>query len=246
MTAGSKSTVFMLVKVVAKQEHADAFVRGSLFMNSLAYFRDFKDPQGILRGDPYEGIGAIWQPSQIGELRVGDISIPPADLGGPVLLQNEGVMQARVFCTYAANSRGFEAGVSSENLADLKRVLQVHQSCYGFGSIAIVVTNFREFRDRFVRAVKAADRSVVAAGYAGLVEYYDEETHHGNFHDKPGFHKRLQYADQREYRLMVRLRQPPQEPYTFEIGDLSDIVKLTTPEEFNRELKIGLPDGSQA
>jgi len=236
-----KSTVFALVKMFEKREYADAFVRGELYMNSLAYFREYKDERGELRGDPHEGLGAIYQPSQIGEIRFGDIRIPPEELAGPVLVRHERLDHAKVFCSYALNSRGFD-NVSAETLADFKRVMLVHESCYGLGSIAVLVSNVTKFFERIDSSIRAAD----LRGYRSLIDYFDENTFHGNFGERAGFHKRKLYSNQREYRVMVERPEPSTAAYTLSVGDLSDIAHITTPEEFNRDLKLTLPDGSSA
>lgn len=233
------ATIYALVKLFEKRQYAEEFVRGSLFMHSLAYFREYRDEHGELRGDKYEGIRAIFQPSQIGDIRVRDALIEPKELAEPAVLLHERLDHKMVYCMYALNSRGFDR-VSAANLAALKRVLRVHRACYGLGNVAAVVTNVTIFIERVINAIKAAN----LWGQLGLIDYFDETQYHGEFQDKPGFHKRKLYADQREYRIKVDLPIPSAEAYRLNVGDLSDIVHLTTPDDFNRDIKISLPDGS--
>lgn len=236
-----QSTIFALVKIVERPEYARSLLRGELYMNSLAYFREYEDHKGELRGDCWDGLGAIWQPGQISELRIADHCISPAELAGPVLLRYKRLDYTNIFCTYSFDSRGFDA-VSAETLADFRRGMLMPDSVFGLGSIAVLIHNVTEFFKRVDSAIKREGLS----GHRGLIRYFDEAAHHGDFGDQAGFHKRQAYAYQREYRVAVERQAPSTEPYTLSVGDLSDIAVVTTPEEVNRELKLTLPDGSTA
>ena len=68
----------------------------------------------------------------------------------------------------------------------------------------------------------------------GLVEYFDEQEFHGSLDaDKVGFYKRSTYEFQNEYRFLVDSDVSPESPFWLEVGDLSDITMIMTPEEFN-------------
>jgi hypothetical protein len=143
---------------------------------------------------------------------------------------------------YALNSRGYDT-VSTETLPDLRRVLEVHRSCYGLGQVAVIVINVSLFLERVDRAVRTT--TDLRGSCRGLVDYFDDAHHHGPFESKLGFHKRKQYEKQREYRILVRSSRSERGPYRLKVGDLSDIVRVTTPDELNRSLELKLPDGSR-
>ncbi len=186
-------------------------------MNSLAYFREHKDERGELRGDSYEGLGAILQPSQIGEV-FGGIRIPPEDLASPILARHDRFDYAKVFCAYALHSQGFDT-VSRETLTDLKRVMLVHESCYGLGNVAVLISNVIKFFER----VDGAIRRFGLRSRRRPIDYFDEATFLGGFGEMAGFHKRKIYSNQREYRIMVEIPEPSIDAYTLQVGDLSDI-----------------------
>lgn len=236
-----KSTVFTLVKILEEREWAEQFSRGELYMNSLAFFRDYRDKSGVLRGDEYEGVGAIYQPDKLGELVLAGRSVDLKEVVAPIRMAPHSLAEARVFCSYSCNSRGFDF-VSAENLASFKKILLIHQDCYAFGNVAAVVLNVTEFQKRVLNAIKALS----AKAACGLVNYFDEATHHGSLMDKPGFYKRKAFDYQREHRVLVYPLEPIDGPLRLSVGDLSDIVHITTPDEFNRLLSIKLPDGSVA
>ena len=54
------STIFAFVKLFENNDHAQAFVSGKLFMNTIRSFKEYKDEAGELRGDEYEGIVALF------------------------------------------------------------------------------------------------------------------------------------------------------------------------------------------
>lgn len=111
----------------------------------------------------------------------------------------------------------------------------------------------REGRHAEVRLASSFERAKAALKQLGRpcrmdrVEYYDEKTFHGFFElqDVP-FRKRLKFQPQREYRIAIAGNLDAPGPFTLEVGDLSDIAKLTTPSEFNERLRIELPDGTSA
>jgi len=101
----------------------------------------------------------------------------------------------------------------------------------------------KKFIERILSSIKLNNIS----GKLGLVEYFNEHEYHGNFPlEKHGFHKRSFFSHQREYRILVNTHCSLSGPHTLNIGDLSDIALLTTPEDFKKQLQISLPDGSTA
>lgn len=56
--------------------------------------------------------------------------------------------------------------------------------------------------------------------------------------------KRVEYAYQREWRLVLKRQPTSRDPYSLDIGDIGEITKLTTVEDFNNLIELRLPDGS--
>ena len=237
-----QSTIFALVKIVERPEYARSLLRGELYMNSLAYFREYEDHKGELRGDDWDGLGAIWQPRQISEISVGDLRIPPNELAGPILFRHSRLDYTNVFCTYSLDSRSFDSVPSQTTLAELRRAMLIDPSVHSLGAVAVLITNVTEFFKRVDSAIKSKSLS----SRRGLISYFDEVTFHGDFGDKAGFYKRKAYSDQREYRVTIESQERSTGAYILSVGDLSDVAVVTTPEEVNRELKLTLPDGSTA
>jgi hypothetical protein len=56
---------FTYLKIFEQLEHANALIRGKLFMNTLDYFRAHEEGAAALRGDPFEGVSGLLQPSEL-------------------------------------------------------------------------------------------------------------------------------------------------------------------------------------
>lgn len=236
------STIFAFVKLFEKKEHAESFIKGTLFMNTIRSFKEYKDESGELRGDEYEGIVALYQPKQLSEIKFGEVSISASELAAPIVVHGNELLDCNVFCIYSLNSRGY-ASVSSDTLSDFKRTLEIHESCFGLGKYCVVIMNASKFIERCTSAIKKNNFD----GTLGLVDYFDEHNFHGNMPEEHlGFQKRSFYSHQREYRVKINTRRLESQPYYLDVGDLSDIAVLMTPKEFNENLKLKLPDGSQA
>lgn len=236
------ATIYSLIKIVEKKSYAEDFVAGKLYMNPIWQFREYKDENGELRGDPYEGLMGWYQPKDGLQVTIGDVTIPVEDIAEPIAIQSNSVLNMNAFCMYTMNSKGFST-VSADMLQDFKKTLTIHEHCFGLGNICISITHVTQFLDR----VNSAIRSARINGRHGMVEYFDEKTFHGNFDSKlPGFHKRSIYSVQKEFRIIVEKYEKKAKPFVLEVGDLSDIAIMSTPEEFNRKLRIELPDGSVA
>ena len=236
------STIFSLVKLFDNIDHAQDFVNGKLFMNTIRSFKEYKDESGELRGDEYEGITALYQPKKLGEIKVGDISIPASDLAAPIVMHGNHLLSHNVFCIYSLNSRGHDS-VSADTIFDFKRTLDLHESCFGLGRHCVVILNVTEFISRCTSAIEKDDFD----GSLGLVDYFNEHEYHGNMPvEKLGYQKRSFFSHQREYRVKIDTRRAEPSPYILDVGDLSDIAVITTSKDFNEQLKIKLPDGSNA
>lgn len=236
------STIYAFVKLFENKNNAEDFVNGKLCMNTIRSFKEYKDESGELRGDVYEGIVAFYQPEKLGEIKIGEHSIPATDLAAPIGVHSNHLLDQNVFCIYSLNSQGHDT-VSSETLSDFKRTLELHESCFGLGKFCVVILNAQKFIER----CKSAIENLNINGNLGLVDYFDEHTFHGNMpKDMLGYQKRSLFARQREYRIKIDMNSPKPGRYFLEVGDLSDIAKITTPKEFNEQLELKLPDGSHA
>lgn len=238
------STIFAFVKLFENRGYAENFVNGKLFMNTIRSFKEYKDESGELRGDEYEGIVALYQPDKVGEIKFGGHTIAASDLAAPmpIVVRGNHLLDHNVFCICSLNSRGHDT-VSAETLSEFKRTLELHESCFGLGKFCVVILNASEFIERCKSAVEKLNFN----GNLGLVDYFNEHEFHGNMpEDKLGYQKRSLFSNQCEYRIKIDTNRSIPGIYFLDVGDLSDIAVITTPQEFNEQLELKLPDGSHA
>ena len=229
--------IYALVKLFDKLEHAESFMKGNLRMSTLRKYKNYRDLNGELRGDPYEGVVSILQPSKIGMVKIGNTEILGTNLASPIVVHCENLLDKYAFCIYSLNSSGFDV-ISRETLFEFKKILEMHHSCFGLGRYCVVITN----ANSFISKCRDAIQSLNIEGGLGLVDYYDDSTVHGDFNvDRYGFQKRNIFSHQREYRVLIENDNRSEEYYYLNIGNISNISQLSTTEEFNEKLCINLP-----
>lgn len=230
--------IYALVKIFECQKYAEGFMDGRLFMNTIRHFQKYKDQNGELRGDPYEGIVAMYQPNKFTEIRIDNLVISSKEIATPVVVHNNELLNKNAFCIYTLNSRGIDSNpmmLSSE----FKQTIEIHDSCYGFGPYCVVVHNAEAFINRVYKAIKEA-------GYDGslcLVDYFDDNSFHGLFPpNRLGYQKRSFFRHQQEYRVLIDTKRAESKEYILDIGSLRDITKLIPTDKFNSLLEIKSPD----
>lgn len=190
---------------------------GKLFMLRLAEFQTMEDNVG--RGDRDDGLSGLYQPEQV-IVTWGDRTLE--GFAGPIKVEHDVNAQRHVFCLVAVTSRRLEALRAGAPLVPPENI--------GLGKWAVVFTNVTEFINRVMAATARANLSLKA----GLVEYIDPKTHHG---EVGAFRKFDSYSHQCEWRIVL----PPSgnKVYWLDLGgDLKDITVLAPADEVNEGFKI--------
>lgn len=186
-----------------QRAHLEALRRGLLYMNSESFFARLKDDE--LRSDKLEGLDEIHQPHAVKRLTVsGILGMGPLDLtpflSGPVGLCRGGAFR-NLFCMYLAP---IEPGW-----------LNIDPRCEQFGDSFLILTDLREFAERFHAAARRAGLN----SEGRCVEYFDAATYSG---EVGYFKKSDRFLFQREFRLAVW---PGKEGHIeLDLGDLADIT----------------------
>lgn len=205
----------MFLRFGAREHIEDLYENGTVYMNSIQYFRDCKDDP--LRGDKYEGI------SRITNYLPGEFTIP--EINHTVKYQALQTYEydanpiGNIYSLYCVSSHGFP---NPEDFA-------AHISNHGFGDHCLMVKNNPEFLNRIKQAVKEL-------GYPyddGFIDYYDKETYNG---EVGVFRKPLEYAHQKEFRIYVRREEIS--PLILKIGSLKGIAKIYTSMEIIEGLRL--------
>ncbi len=213
------STIISLAKFFEKEKYADDFVRGKVYCNTLRTFKKMKDKDASGRFDNDEGTTAWLQPDEV-DIQMSGINF--TGLAAPVQLQMYWLNHVRLFCMVAGHTGTLDVRrLSTDDIEELRSALLIPETCLQLGKYAVLVTNVTEF-------IKRMDSAVGKTNYRyerRLVKYYDPETFHGDFRDMEAvFWKQDHYSYQREYRFALLTGQEGDEPFTLEIGDISDIT----------------------
>lgn len=200
-----------------KREHIYQFVHeGHIYMNSLNYFRKLEDD--MLRADKHEGAsynlqadGAILQVKQSGEW------VDMAEIKDPLVWSDGSKDVTNIFCMYAFRES------ASKNLIDTRN--------FGLGDSFAMIT--AKDGDEFFRRINVAAKKENIVLEQKLVEYVDKATYDGTM---GVFRKFSHFAYQSEFRLSVVTGKDS--PFSFRIGDISDISTIGTVAELNARIKI--------
>lgn len=226
-------TIYALIKFFDHMEHAEAFRHGQLFFRPLEDFRRYEEQDE--RGDRFEGSVFYYaDPSKI------KVTLGGYTLGGmaesPTLAYTD-VLYSHTYCMFAVNSGAWRE-IPEEQYDVFRQSLLLHERVAKFGKYAAVVTNGR----KFIRRIDKALLRLKPRNFrSGLVEYFDETSFSG-IHDpeKVGFHKRSQYAHQKEFRIMVDLGPHAEcpSPKVIDIGDISASTMILPSAQLNEMFEI--------
>ena len=116
----------------------------------------------------------------------------------------------------------------------IARYVHIPEAVMKLGDFAVWVHQPHEFVER----VKAAADNLGVEMDSGFVDYSRRPPSLGLKDVGLIFRKRKQYRYEREFRFSFESPQRVECPLTFDVGDLSDIVKLFRTREFNGQLTI--------
>ncbi|MCS6937178.1 MAG: hypothetical protein NZ610_01215 [Candidatus Bipolaricaulota bacterium] len=226
-----------LIKFQDKLEYLEDLQRGKLYMNTLRFFMELAEKDNF-RGDRYEGLVAWYQPDRV-TIKIIDQEIDGKSLAAPVALQMNCVLNLNAFCMYTLSFNANQK-IRADQLQEFEDSLRIHKANFGHAKNMLITTNTKEFLERVRKALQEAQKRGRIYKYSmGLVNYFDDTTFHGNFDERLwGFIKRRYFAPQKEYRIIVDAGSKDKEPFELQIGDCRDITIITTPEDFNKGLKV--------
>lgn len=232
-----KTVIWHLVKFFNQEKYADEFIKGNLHLNRLSYFRKLEESDDG-RPDSHEALTHWWQPDDfVMKLNVpghGEVEIKKEDLAGPVSMHIDYHHNLHVYCMYAMRTIGFDCKdgqfeCSPDEVEIIKKQLEVDERNFGFGNFAVVV-RATEFIERLNKVLRERGQAFVM----DLVEYYDDETFHGEIQPKKvPFMKQKKFSYQNEFRVCLDTKTVGDEPLNIAIGDVSDISAKIEPSKLN-------------
>ena len=196
-------TIKMFLKFGQKEHIKELFESGTIYMNSIQYFRKIED--GELRGDVYEGV------SRIKNLPPGQFFIPELNhLGNYLSLhlrQSYETVLGNIFSLYCISSHG------CANPKDFKIDTKINR----FGSHCLFIKD----NTKFISLLENKLQELKMKYRLGFVEYYDKEQVN---RDINLFEKPLEFEYQKEFRIYIE--RFSDKPFAFSIGSLSDIAEM--------------------
>lgn len=243
--------IWFFFKFFSEEGHADQFMAGNLYLNTLAYFKQEEREDSDGRRDSTEAIAMWWQPDDLVITftvpGVGETTITKKDLAGPVSIGSVHHDYMHLLCLYALHTTGFECvdgkiECSPEDAEELRRQVKIDERCFKFGKFA-VITPAVQLLNRLREALNSQ-----GYGFTGkLVKYYDEDVFHGQIptEDIP-FTKQKRFSYQREFRVCVDTGTQQEAAITINIGDISHICAkrdaTQLPGIFEvKEVKVDIP-----
>jgi hypothetical protein len=218
-TSQPKTVIFSLVKI-GKKEHLEQLrTTGRLRMAQLGSFRELVDNVG--RGDPNDGLAGWYQPGK-SRLKFRDIEI--TGILEPIKVDFDSTPKHHVSCFHAITTRRLPVIFEEHGPAVDPKVLAMEEH-------ALVITNVT----KFIQRVKAAVRRAKISMQAGLVEYVDPATYHGEL---GAFRKFVAYGHQSEWRILVD--PSAGEVFWLDLGSLEDISIVATSAEINSSMKFSM------
>lgn len=225
---------YELFKIISK-DYAESLVNGSLYMNSLEYFRKIEG--NIAQVDYAEGLCGTIPKNRMKQYGI-DLGIASEYIvSDNIPLLNNFYGFYNIFCLYCLY-------IDDKN----KKVYKPDLKLYNFNDsneekVVVHITDTNEFFNRIQKALNiCVTENKIEYGVYGHVSY-------GNFWinaDEPGslcaFNKSDDYSYQSEWRLCVLKKTFDKEPFVFDIGSLKDIVEIISLKKFVTEIESVYPD----
>ncbi len=195
--------ILMFLKFGSEQNMLDLQRNGTIYMNSIQYFRKIED--GELRGDAYEGVSTIrnYLP---GEFEIPEIGFKGHHLGMHLKESYQEVL-GNIYSLYCISSRGWTS--PSEFYID-KRVGE-------FGSHCLMIKD----NVKFLKLIEDSLAQLNMTFKHGFIDYYDKKKENRQI---TLFEKPLEFEYQKEFRFYVERKS--MEPFVFSIGNLENISEL--------------------
>lgn len=232
------SGIHVLLKIQENREHLVAMQEGKLFFRKLSEFAKMPaDAAG--RADRLEGSTHILGdgPHRIKiESKAGEIIEAEIDA---VRVSRPDIDSWYCFCLYAVNPGEFH-DKEIKSFKQYRDHLSIKSKTHGLGKNLIYFTDTKKFFDQVFDKMKADE----IEGKFASVKYIDIERYSGTRirEDEIGFIKPLKFSHQNEYRILIKNPPWTESTFSYDVGDLGHISKITTVEAFNSSLEIGFPD----
>lgn len=207
-------TIKVLLKFGSKKNILDLFENGTIYMNTIEYFRKVEDEE--LRGDKYEGVSRV-----INSLP-GNFKMPGIDREFNYikvhLKESYKEVLGNIYSLYAISSKGFPHPLD----------FKFDERNLRFGTHGVMIKNLPFFFNKIENELKKNNLKF----NHGFVDYYEKEE---VCREITLFEKPLEFECQKEFRFYVE--NDKIEPIKIQIGSMKDYAELFKIEDL-LELKL--------
>lgn len=205
----------MFVKFGKKAHVIDLYENGTIYMNTIQYFRDLEDKE--LRGDVYEGV------SKISNYPPGQFEIPSIDYKGNYLAlhlrKSYKTVLGNIYSLYCISSRS----------VDIPEDFKIDTKNKRFGRYCLAIKDNK----RFLSLIEEKLGELNVPFYHGFVNYYDKKEVN---RDISLFEKPLEFEYQKEFRFYVD--SGCKKPIPIKIGSLKNIAEIYSTSDFINSFKL--------
>lgn len=199
----SAYTIVSFLKFGSERNMKDLFENGTIYMNSIQYFKDLEDSG--LRGDQFEGV------SRIKNYPPGEIQIPEINFKTPYVSlhvrESYNQVVGNIYSLYCVSSKGWDK--PQDCMIDKKNM--------GFGSHCVLIKDCQSF---FSLITCKLDK--LSLDYThGFVRYYNKYDIERKL---TVFEKPMEFEFQKEFRFYVKRFST--QPLKIQIGSLQQIAEL--------------------
>lgn len=238
-----------LIKYFGKKEYAEQFLKGELYMNSLAYFWDngFEDQR-----DLFEGVSETFDKKSLG------LPIPWQQIiDGDVMFRLDAYRYCNLYCFYRVDidENGIGNPVGYSGMIPYKAIRLPGADMQEFGDTVAIIKNEAEFMKRVIKALEKDWMCVAGdvryrqiegspSGMGGGSYWQSQKLYQaprlergkGKTSTKDCFIKTSHYSNQREWRICLFRNMKKEEPYILKVGNLVDIVELVPADKVQERL----------
>lgn len=230
--------IWYFIKFFEREEWADQFMAGHLYLNTLGYFKKMESAGSADRGDSTEAVAMWLQPHdvvmtlKVPKLQL-ETTITAKDLAAPVQVSSTYHDNLHILCLYAVHSDDakIEGGKAKGTLQEMERLqqqLRVDPKCFEMGNYAVTIRAapfLEQLRESLTR------QHIAATGK--LVSYYDDAVFHGEIPaSEIPFNKQKRFSYQNEFRVCLNTPAPTAAALIVDIGDLSTISRKLAADQF--------------
>lgn len=222
----SNSEIMFFIKFGEKKNILDLYENGTLFFNTIEYFRKLESEQGV-RGDNYEGTVKLTNFSDKDNVDF-KITIPET---GKIINLKPNKLHLREFLSDIKGNLYSLYSLKTPEILDFKN-FKIDERVKDFGDYFLIIHNPSRFINSVIKEIKKKNISYRAK----LVKYYEKSELNGeiNLFDKPS-----EFEYQKEFRIVLYNNQS--KPIKIKIDSLKEYSTIFKSKSIEN-MKIDLVD----